>query len=338
MTRELQKIREWRDVDARMWREDILPLNQPAILKGLVADWPSVQAGLTSPQALSAYIKGFDTGAPADIIIGHPSIRGRLFYGRDLRTINFNSEKQPIGALVDGLMRQLHNPQPHALAIQSAPIPDLLPGFETANPLALIASAPVPRIWIGNALTIAAHFDPYDNIACVVGGRRRFTLFPPAEVANLYVGPLECTPAGAPISLVDFDAPDLAHFPRFEQALAAAQTAELEPGDAIYIPYLWWHHVRSLDAFNVLVNYWWNDARPVLGSPFEWLMLGLISLRDLPPTQRQAWRAVWDHWVFQVHGDPVAHLPPQDQGALGPTTPDIARTIREDLLRSLGGG
>ena len=31
---------------------------------------------------------------------------------------------------------------------------------------------------------------------------------------------------------------------------ASAQTAELEPGDAIYIPYFWWHHVRSLTGFN----------------------------------------------------------------------------------------
>ena len=32
------------------------------------------------------------------------------------------------------------------------------------------------------------------------------------------------------------------------------------PGDAIYIPPLWWHHVESLGQFNVLVNYWYRTG------------------------------------------------------------------------------
>ena len=36
--------------------------------------------------------------------------------------------------------------------------------------------------------------------------------------------------------------------------------ADLEPGDAIYIPALWWHAVQATGELNVLVNYWWNEA------------------------------------------------------------------------------
>ena len=43
----------------------------------------------------------------------------------------------------------------------------------------------------------------------MVAGRRRFTLFPPEQVANLYIGPLDLTPAGQPVSLVDQAQPDL---------------------------------------------------------------------------------------------------------------------------------
>ena len=100
-------------------------------------------------------------------------------------------------------------------------------------------------------LTVAAHFDFNDNIACVAHGRRRFMLFPPEQLENLYVGPLEFTPQGVPISLVDVHNPDLARYPRFERAVAAAQVAELEAGDAIFIPYMWWHSVRSLEPFNI---------------------------------------------------------------------------------------
>src|SRR5206468_7395301 len=78
---------------------------------------------------------------------------------------------------------------------------EILPGFEPENPLDLVAGKPTaPRIWIGNASVIAPHFDESDNIACVVSGRRRFTLFPPDQVGNLYPGPIDSTVAGQPTS------------------------------------------------------------------------------------------------------------------------------------------
>ena len=53
-----------------------------------------------------------------------------------------------------------------------------------------------PRLWLGNAIKVATHYDQMENIGIVVTGRRRFTLFPPEQVANLYMGPIELTPAG----------------------------------------------------------------------------------------------------------------------------------------------
>lgn len=97
-----------------------------------------------------------------------------------------------------------------------------------------------------------------------MNGRRRFTLFPPEQIANLYIGPIGHAPTGTPISLVSFREPDFERFPRFREALAAAHVAELEPGDALFIPTLWWHHVESLDKHNVLVNYCGRE-RPARG-------------------------------------------------------------------------
>src|SRR3954471_5709471 len=99
-----------------------------------------------------------------------------------------------------------------------------------------------------------------ENSGVVVMRRRRFTLFPPDQIVNLYMGPLELTPAGTPISLVDPDAPDLERFPRFAEAAKLGQSATLDPGDAIYIPFHWWHAVASLDPVSAFVNYWWNPA------------------------------------------------------------------------------
>ena len=58
--------------------------------------------------------------------------------------------------------------------------------------------------------------------------------------------------------MVDFANPDFEKYPRFREAIAAGQMAELEPGDAVFIPAMWWHHVEGLSAFNTLVNYWWS--------------------------------------------------------------------------------
>ena len=153
-----------------------------------------------------------------------------------------------------------------AVAAQSALIRDCVPNFAAENRLSFLGDEILPRIWLGNRITTPAHVDEWNNIGCVVAGRRRFTLFPPEQIANLYIGPIDFAPTGAPMSLVSLQSPDFARYPKFRDALAAGETAELGPGDAIYIPPLWWHHVESLESFNVLVNYWWH-AMPAKARP-----------------------------------------------------------------------
>jgi hypothetical protein len=190
-------------------------------------------------------------------------------------------------------------------------------------------------IWIGNRTCIAAHFDNIDNLACVVGGRRRFTMFPPDQIGNLYVGPLDLTPAGQPITLVDIRNPDLARFPRYAEAAAAAEVAELGPGDAVYIPALWWHNVEALEDFNVLVNYWWRDVPDYFDSPSNALLHCLLTVKGLPPAQRRRWKALFDYLIFQSDGPALEHLPSQAQGLFGDLTPAKAERIRAILLKNL---
>jgi hypothetical protein len=137
--------------------------------------------------------------------------------------------------------------------------------------------------------------------------------------------------------MVHVTAPDLDRYPRFAAALEAAQTAELEPGDALYIPYQWYHHVEALGAFNVLVNFWWDPAARA-GSPWEAMMHGLVGLRGLPPDQRRAWRAKFDRYVFLTEGDPGEHLPPDKRGVLGATSPQDLAAMRRALIAALQRG
>lgn len=128
--------------------------------------------------------------------------------------------------------------------VGSTMIDHWLPGFRQHNDLALSEHNPVVSIWLGNRSRIAAHYDFPTNIACCGAGRRRVTLFPPDQLENLYVGPLDFTPAGQPISLVDFAEPDYERFPKFREALKSAVVVELE-----YSIYCMYHVDKCLVEF-----------------------------------------------------------------------------------------
>jgi hypothetical protein len=247
--------------------------------------------------------------------------------------LNFERRPGTVGATLDRLLAQASEPNPATLFIESAPTETTLPGFAAAHVNPLLQPDVTPRIWIGNAVTVRTHFDLFENIACAVGGRRRFTLFPPEQVSNLYLGPVDFTPSGVPVSMVSLHDPDLARFPRFAEALRHARTAELEPGDALYIPYGWWHHVESLTPFNVLVNYWWNVA-PKQGSPFGVLLHAALSLRDLPADQRAVWHALFEHFIFTDPEVSMAHLPAGKRGLLGPPSAARTREVRSILAQT----
>jgi Cupin-like domain len=330
----MRPIPERANVDAEIFHNEILPAAQPVLLRQLVPDWPVVQAGRRSPQALSDYIRRFDRGAFVNTMLGPPEIKGRFFYNDDLSGLNFQQGSAEISGVLDYILQHLGDETPAALAVTSVPARANLPGFEAENSMPLLADVE-PRAWIGNAVIVAAHNDPLENIACVVAGRRRFTLFPPDQIANLYIGPFELTPAGAAISMVSFDAPDLQRHPKFADALEAASVAELEPGDAIYIPYLWWHHVRSIDSLNMLVNYWWKAPPMGRGVPRDALLHAMLAIKELPASHRQAWMAIFEHYVFKQHGEPGEHLPLDRRGILGAMDEASIRNARAELARVL---
>jgi hypothetical protein len=188
---------------------------------------------------------------------------------------------------------------------------------------------------MGTRTRIAAHNDFPDNLACVAVGRRRFTLFPPDQFRNLYLGPIDNTPAGRAVSMVDLHAPDFAAHPRFREALHHAMVAELEPGDAIHIPSMWYHHVEGLDPFNVLLNYWWRDTPRWLGQPQDALNLAIMAIRDLPDDEKAHWRDLFEYYVFSNGDEVVAHIPEEARSVLAPLTPESAARIRAYLLRQL---
>jgi hypothetical protein len=173
----------------------------------------------------------------------------------------------------------------------------------------------------------------------VISGRRRFTLYAPQLIGKLYVGPIDNTMAGQPVSLAA-SAPEGSgeKFPLFEEIRDQALTAELEPGDALYLPKLWWHQVESTAPFNGLVNFWWDAFSIGPDAPYTTLLLSMIAIAERPAQERQAWRALFDHYVFRSNGHPLAHLPANQHGLLGPLKPNNYGNIRARVLHLLRGG
>jgi hypothetical protein len=306
---------------------------EPLVFRGAVAHWPLVEAGIESREAVSNYLLGFYGGQPVPAFIGAGETGGRIFYTDDLADLNCRQVKVTLDEILAQINAHAGTPSPPTLYTGSLVIEQFLPGLVEAHRLLPAAANATIRLWLGNRTKVAAHYDVLDNLACVCAGRRRFTLFPPDQIRNLYVGPLDFTPAGQAVSLVDFDQPDFARHARYAEALEAARSAVLGPGDAIFIPSMWWHHVEGLDDLNLLLNHWWRDVPAYLGAPGDALLHAMLSIRDLPPTQREAWKQMFNHYVFSADSTTAEHIPLSRRGWLGPMDDEIARRLRT-LLRN----
>lgn len=328
----------------------------PKVLKGLVKDWPVVKADNNGK--LTDYLSQFASDKVFNVVVAGADVNGRLFYNQDMSGFNFGrrqgsikdvlSQLNQLGQLESNLLEsnQLDSnllnsrksPQP-SIYLGSTSVEQCLPGFMAeqnhASDFTLDEVQPLVSAWLGNQTRIAAHFDAVDNIACVAAGKRRFTLFAPEQLENLYVGPSDFTPAGQAISLVDFAKPDFDRFPRFKIAQQNAYVAELAAGDALFIPAMWWHHVEALSPINLLINYWWRSTPRFMGEPMDAFRHALLSIKSLPQAQKQAWQHLFEHYVFDEQDAQLTHIPPEIQGELGQMDEINARRIRALLLQKL---
>jgi len=324
-------------MDRARFEREIVPRGEPAVFRGMMNDWPVVQAGKESDEELARLLHSAATEEPFEAWFGAPGLDGQFNYNADFSGFNFERRLATLEQLLDLLLRQRGAEQPYSMYAGGIPIRKHLPQ--------LIPTIPVPMLdmqrdtlislWLGNRTHTATHWDQSQNLACVVAGRRRWTLFPPDQLKNLYVGPLDFTLAGQPISIVDVDEPDLKTFPRFTEALKEARQVELAPGDALYLPAMWWHDVRSLEDFGALINFWWRDGEPPLLTPLNALYHAVITVKDLPPNEKKAWRNMFDHYIFGDDGDPVEHLPESGRGLLGKRTPELVERVKKLLIKAL---
>ena len=336
-----RKVREFAGLSLKaIPYAELMESERPAILKGVVSEWEIARRGSQSPQSVIEYLASFDSGRPVVGYTGAPEIGGRFFYNEEVTGLNFEAKRVPLKEFLNRFVEHLGDPLAPAFYIGSTDLDLYLAGLNAENALPVDDpifgdKPPTVSIWIGNRTIASTHFDFSNNIACNLVGHRRFTLFPPDQIENLYPGPFQPTPGGQVVSMVDLRNPDFDRYPRFRDALANALIADLEPGDALFYPAMWWHNVEAMDAFNVMVNCWWNVSPAFIDTPMTTLLHAILSLRDRPEHEKRAWRTLLDFYVFGDGERPREHLPEHARGILAPLDEMSARQLRSDLLQRL---
>lgn len=320
--------------------DELFDANEPVVMRGLVAAWPLVLAGRESPLRAMEYLTSGYSGKPAKVYVGDPAIKGRFLYDDSCTRLNYRVETSDLLDVFAAIREGLDSADHPYYYSPSLIFQEGFPGLESDNKLGFDHEAfegiPITKkSWIGTESVTGAHFDLPANIACCAVGRRRFTLFPPEQVRNLYPGPIHLTPGGQVTTMVNVGNPDLEAYPRFKDALNACIVADLEPGDALYYPSMWWHNVEATERFNTLINHWWYESPRYMADPLDVLMHAILGLRDRPDHVKAAWRELFDYYVFGPADTPRAHLPEAAHGALAELDETLARRLRAMLQQTL---
>lgn len=320
--------------DPAAFRAQVMAAGAPVVLRGVARHWPMLAGGR---EAVIAALLAADAGQSAEMFIGRPAIGARYFYDEALAGFNFTRETVPFRDALTRIVATAEAADRPSLYMGSLPAETYLPGIAAAVRLPFVPADVSPRVWIGHASSVACHYDAMDNVACVAAGRRRFTLYPPEAIGDLYVGPIDHTMAGQPVGLAVGSPPGNTRFPRFERWRDRAELVDLEPGDALYVPKLWWHQVEATDPVNVLVNYWWDGFADGPEAPYTTMLLAMLAIAERPAAERAAWRAWFDHYVFRPERHPLHFLPPAKHGILDGQPASRSR-IRDLVMRLLRGG
>lgn len=123
------------------------------------------------------------------------------------------------------------------------------------------------NIWLNYRETFGrSHFDDYENFNFMLEGRKRFVLLPPG-FRNYYIRSM-LNGFGHHSKVVNFDKVDLARFPRLREPLKLRREVVLQPGEMLYLPLSWWHHVEPLDHVNLNLNFWLESAK-LIKMPYQ---------------------------------------------------------------------
>jgi Cupin-like domain len=213
--------------------QDYYLANRPVIITDLASDWPALKKW--TPDYFKAHFGDVEVevqyGRGAD-----PNYeQNKLTLRRKIRLADFVDDVQRAGSTNDMYMTANNE------ALKTGPLASLvhdigaLPGYLVPERLQQEAF-----LWFGPAGTVTPlHHDAVHLLHLQIVGRKRWRFISPMQTPYVYN-------YNQVFSQVNLEEPDLARHPLFAQATIL--DAVVEPGEAIFLPLAWWHHVRSLDT------------------------------------------------------------------------------------------
>jgi hypothetical protein len=232
------------------FQQTYLAQERPVILRNAIRDW----------EPLRTWTPEYLRGALGESRVTVARSPDGDYYDPDTKVLRLPDVKLPFSEFIDHVFSPSGSTDKYYLKQTSLSEFEPL-ARQVLNPDHIQTPDVTRNLWIGSAGNVTgAHYDMEENLLAQVRGRKRVILAPSSQMDELY----PCSPFSIKpnFSRVNLARPDLSRFARYRQATPLEGT--LEPGDVLYIPIYWWHHVTSLDA-GISVNFWWHaDPRRIL--------------------------------------------------------------------------
>ncbi|MCV6637558.1 cupin-like domain-containing protein [Candidatus Albibeggiatoa sp. nov. NOAA] len=228
-TREPIEIPRIPKLDKETFYTQYFKTKTPVILTDTIKQWPAVEKWTPN------YLKSL---AP-----------DKLFYVEEGNVFQETTAFHQIrlDEYIDGIFNAEQKPQQRPIYLADFNIFGLSDSLMSDVDFSLIKSLTLhtrTNGWVGPKGTIASfHIDWADNLYAQIYGRKHIKLVSPEFTPNMY--PNKKYDAGTLASSVDADNYDAERYPLFKQAQIHYTT--LAPGELLYIPYGWWHYLKSLD-------------------------------------------------------------------------------------------
>lgn len=183
---------------------------------------------------------------------------------------------------------------------------EIAPDIELEIPFASLALDKRPdavNFWMGDARAITSlHKDHYENIYCVVSGYKDFILLPPTDLPWIPYGEFPAArfketrpgdfkiieePDSMQVPWVPVDAldPDLEQHPHY--ARAQPIHVRVNAGQALYLPSLWFHHVRQSHGC-IAVNFWYDMEYDMKYNYFKWVEALVTKAKHIGTPKRRS--------------------------------------------------
>ena len=230
----------------------------PIIIRGLVEQWPAVSDSNTAWRDLAKLKSRISDSVIVPVEVGNTYMDP-----------NIRKAEVDLCSFLDYIQIEKHSskstdsfPRVYWAQHELSEVPEMHKDVAVPDMCLTTGKGTLYRtnIWFGGTegSVSPCHFDPYDNLLCQVLGSKEVTVFSP-EFGNTYLYPAVGT-VQANTAMVDISNPDFDVHPLYREGLRVISEQNtqnedkkqqgargvLRPGDALYIPFKWWHYCEFL--------------------------------------------------------------------------------------------